>query len=241
MEDMTRWLIQWRTSTNPSEASLHSAISDFVKITTTLDIIVLFMVGIEEQDYPMVSISKLCVQVDELMTLCREELARKKKTKHMIDDCSALIGCVLRLISTHPSCPMSLQSSSITPSLLTEDRLLLVGRFLRDEYTLLRKEDSGLCEVLMLLLKDQRFTPSIIATCLEIHPSSVSILKLHIVLSPAAFHIRPCSAHTSSTPPCFCLISVTKFSLPKSPLSIILPSPRLYRPPLSFSFSLFSN
>lgn len=210
VEEMTQLLIQWRTSPHPSEASLHTAISDFVRVAATLDILVSFVAMGESKDYPMVSISKLCAQVDEMVTVCREELARKKKMERMVDDCSALICCVLQLTSTHPSFPMSFSLSFLTHSLLTEDRLLLVVRFLRDEYTLLRKDDSRLCEVLILLLKDQRFTPSILATCLEITPSSVSMLKLHIVLSPSVFPSRPCSVRTSSTPPCFCLTSAIK-------------------------------
>ena len=210
VEEMTQLLIQWRASPHPSEASLHTAISDFVRVAATLDILVSFVAMGESKDYPMVSISKLCAQVDEMVTVCREELARKKKMERMVDDCSALICCVLQLTSTHPSFPMSFSLSFLTHSLLTEDRLLLVVRFLRDEYTLLRKDDSRLCEVLILLLKDQRFTPSILATCLEITPSSVSMLKLHIVLSPSVFPSRPCSVRTSNTPPCFCLTSAIK-------------------------------
>lgn len=182
--------------------------------------------------------------MDEFIILCREDVVRRKKDnklKKQLVYCSRLICAILPLLSTHPSSAMCGQSLFLIRSLLTEDRLLLIVRFLRDVAPFLKNETVHLCNALILLLHDHAFSASVVSTCLEIPPSTTSVLQVHIVGLITAFNRRCCSILTRHSTCCFSPICARAWRQERQRVSSFLLSQHHSPPPHSSSFSRSST
>ena len=199
---------------------------------------------IERQSYPLVSVSRLCSQMDEFIILCREDVVRSKKDNKLKKElvyCSRLVCAILPLLSTHHSSAMCGQNLSLIRSLLTEDRLLLIVRFLRDVAPLLKSETTHLCNALILLLYDHAFSASVVSTCLEIPPSTASVLQLHIVGLVIAIDRRRCSTPIRNSTRCFSPICARVWRQERQRAFSFLLSQHHSPPPHSSSFSRSST